>query len=169
MWTRWKLRPGDVSLLLQLLLDLTANLFSNGVHLPDLGEEGSNLIAAEEACSSPLQHVSQASLNSTWEWKRRKDELARRKGRKAKIQRYMDWGAVGAFAISMYISRKGFFLQNTSLFPSRHGVTPGGFSDSCPRQREMIQSTKDNYYLQLTGWCWSYGKYFSRGNRTNNM
>jgi len=59
-------RPGDVRLLLQLLLDLAAHVAGGVVHLADLGEQRRDLVTAQEARRPPLQHVTQARLDGTW-------------------------------------------------------------------------------------------------------
>lgn len=165
----WKFRPGDVSLLLQLLLDLAAHLFSGGVHLSDLGEEGSNLITAEEACSSALQHVAQASLNCTWEWKRRKDgwdggreeEYILNRAVTTLVTIYCTIHPMGFqwTWLEMYFLRKLCFLWE------------GGFFRQLPQTDKNGAGCKTQLPLatRFTGWCWSCGKYFSSRNRTNNM
>ena len=52
--------------MLELLLHLAAHVAGGVVHLADLGEQGGDLVAAQEAGCPPLQHVTQARLDGSW-------------------------------------------------------------------------------------------------------
>lgn len=56
----WSLgyQPGEVSLLLELLLHFAANNADSLVDFTDLGEEGSDLVATEKTCCPSLQQMS---------------------------------------------------------------------------------------------------------------
>lgn len=58
-------QPGEISLLLQLLLHFSANLASYVVDFAHFGEKGGNLVAPQEAGRPPLQRVSQAGLGGS--------------------------------------------------------------------------------------------------------
>lgn len=59
-------RPGEIGLLLQLLLHFAANLAGDVVDLAHFGEEGGDLVAPQEAGRPSLQRVTQAGLDGSW-------------------------------------------------------------------------------------------------------
>lgn len=59
-------QPGEISLLLELLLHFSANLAGGVVDFADLSEEGCDLVAAEKTSCPSLQKVTQAGLNGSW-------------------------------------------------------------------------------------------------------
>lgn len=66
-----QLKPGEVSLQLELLLHFAANLAGSVVDFADFGEEGGNLVAPEKTSCSSLQQVTQAGLDGSW-WEGRR-------------------------------------------------------------------------------------------------
>lgn len=67
-WAREELRdqPGEISLLLELLLHFTANLAGRVVDFPYFGEEGGYLVAPQKTSCPSLQQVTQAGLDGSW-------------------------------------------------------------------------------------------------------
>lgn len=59
-------QPGEISLLLELLLHFMANLASRLVDFANFGEEGGDLVAAEKTGCPSLQQVTQAGLDGSW-------------------------------------------------------------------------------------------------------
>lgn len=58
-------QPGEISLLLELLLHFAANLPSRVIDFAYFGEEGSNLVASQKSSCSSLQQVTQTGLNGS--------------------------------------------------------------------------------------------------------
>lgn len=59
-------RPGEISLLLELLLHFAANLAGYVVDFAHFGEEGGDLVASQEPGCPSLQQVTQAGLDGSW-------------------------------------------------------------------------------------------------------
>lgn len=60
------LKPGEISMQLELLLHFAADLAGGFVDFAHFGEEGGDLVAPEETCCSSLQQVTQAGLDGGW-------------------------------------------------------------------------------------------------------
>lgn len=59
-------RPGEIGLLLELFLHFAADLAGRVVDFADFGEEGGDLVAAEESSRPSFQQVTQAGLDGSW-------------------------------------------------------------------------------------------------------
>lgn len=59
-------QPGEIGLLLELLLHFAADLAGRVVDFADFGEEGGDLVTAEESSRPSLQQVTQAGLNGSY-------------------------------------------------------------------------------------------------------
>lgn len=61
-----QLKPGEISMQLELLLHFAADLAGSFVDFAHFGEEGGDLVTPEETRCSSLQQVTQAGLNGSW-------------------------------------------------------------------------------------------------------
>lgn len=59
-------QPGEIGLLLELFLHLATDLSGRVVDFADFGEEGGDLVTAEESSRPSLQQVTQAGLDGSW-------------------------------------------------------------------------------------------------------
>lgn len=57
--------PAEISLLLQLCLNLAADIGDGVIHFAHLGEKGSNLITAQKTSCSSLQQMTQTGLDGS--------------------------------------------------------------------------------------------------------
>ena len=57
--------PGEIRLLLELLLHFTTNFASGVIDFAHFGEEGGDLVAAEKPSRSSLKQVTEAGLNGS--------------------------------------------------------------------------------------------------------
>lgn len=59
-------KPGQIGLLLQLVLHFAADLAGRVVDFADFGEESGDLVTAEKSSCPSLQQVTQAGLDGSW-------------------------------------------------------------------------------------------------------